>query len=269
MARESEDDFNVYQEAAGWLTLEDAKAVLVVSKKLMTLEAPICCRPDAAPPVLGGVPPFGPLRLTRLALTDSVSSALKVFLDIDLARDLALLHMPTAVSNCITPLAVALRDNRSLTWLQCSARALEDPAAALATILGALTGHPTLRVLRMAVNEYTLREDSSALRALCALVEANTAALQDLRFWGSSLGDAELAPLLSSALAHNTHLRVLDCGKRSALSEALATDVLTAVRAATALRELGVNEDINGAPSLRTAHAMLRGRRAADAMRAR
>ena len=270
VARESEDDFNVYPEAAGWLTLEDAKAVLAVAQKLTTLDAPVCCPPDAAPPVLGGVPPFGPLRLTRLALVDSVGSALEGFLGLaQLATAAQTLHTPpTAVANCITPLAVALRDNRSLTLLQCSARALEDPAAALATFLGALTGHPTLRALFLTGSFHPTRGDGSALRALCALVEADAVALHTLRLLGCTLGDAELAPLLGGALAHNTHLRVLDCGKRSTLSEAAAAEVLPSVHAATALRQLRVNEDVHGAPSLRMAHVMLRIRRAADAGRA-
>ena len=254
-----------YPDATGWLTVEDAEAALAVAHNLTPLVAPIRCPLNAAPPLLRRAPPFGALRLTRLKLTDSATSAAEAFAAH--ARSIAFWALPgpqlppVPVAHCIAPLAEALCDDRSLTWLESDAIALQVPPEALVPIVGALTGHPTLRVLDLEVA-------AQQVHALCALVEADAPALHELRFWGCNFGDAELAPLLGGALAHNTHLRVLDSGLRGTLSEALAAEqVLPAVHAATALRELGVFEDDNGAPSLREAHALLR-RREADAGRA-
>jgi hypothetical protein len=69
---------------------------------------------------------------------------------------------------------------------------------------------------------------AGACAALAALVAADTPALHTLR--ECRLGDAGLGPLVD-ALAHNTHLRVLQYG-RNELSEAFMRDrLLPAVHA--------------------------------------
>ncbi len=264
-----------YPEKAGWLTSEDAEAVLAAAPALQTLDASLRCTPQAAPPLLRGEPPFSPLRATRLKLTDTVESAaetalaaMRGFHNIGIGQMLP----PTPVNACIPLLASALRDSRSLTWLECEAVAVREPPEALATILASLTGHPTLRLLWLYLAASTLQSDdggnNDALRALCMLVEANAPALLVLRLMpsmhgGGNLRDAELAPLLTGALAQNMHLRVLDCGPTSSLTEAVAAQTVPAVRAAASLRELHVGGD--SLPSLREAQALLRARVQADA----
>ena len=127
-------------------------------------------------------------------------------------------------------------------------------------------------MLRLTLLEHTLQyfdlnleRYNVALRALCALVEADSPALRELRIFDESLSDEVLAPLLD-ALAHNTHLRVLDFGTGSAISQALTTErLLPAVRAAAALRVLRLKEHSDGAPALQEVQAMLQARVAADA----
>jgi hypothetical protein len=143
-----------------------------------------------------------------------------------------LLDAPAAVL-----LGDALRANSMLTKLTLvSSNLFADPAAA-AALLGALTGHASLRSLAFS-SEETPTEQAVAFiaPALAALVAADTPALEAL-FVHCNLGDAGMRPLLE-ALPHNTHLKRLMCaGNR--LSAAFARDVLLpAVRANTSLLTL-------------------------------
>lgn len=264
-------------EKAGWLMPEDAEAVLAAAPALQTLVASLRCTPQAAAPLLRGEPPFGPLRVTCLKLTDTRKSAVENALaTVGRYRHVAAGQRvpPAPVNACIPLLASALRDSRSLAWLECDAMAVLDPPEALATVLASLTGHPTLRVLRLHLLGDTLRDvddgPTDALRALCALVQADAPSLSMLRLISTrsshDLHDAELVPLLGDALAHNTHLRVLDCGADSTLSEEAVARVLHAVRAATSLRELHIgDEGEDVVPSMREAQELLRARIKADA----
>jgi hypothetical protein len=168
-----------------------------------------------------------------------------------------------------TLLAGALRDNTSLTELSLTAFAAFVPAAATA-LLGALTGHPSLRVLRLSGTGggYALRGGDGTMEAaaahsdgsaLGALVAANAPALRELDLSHCSLNDAALGPLFD-ALSHNTHLRSLDCSSNF-ISDAMADHLLPAVRANASLRQLRAPA-VSGSATvvLREAEALVRSR---------
>jgi hypothetical protein len=132
-------------------------------------------------------------------------------------------------------LADALRASSTLTQLDLHYTKLYADPAAVVALLGALTGHASLRCLEL-YHAHKPTEQAVALvgPALGALVAANTPALQDLFLFSCHLGDADMRPLLE-ALPHNTHLQVLVC-VGSGMSAAFARDVLLpAVRANTSL----------------------------------
>jgi hypothetical protein len=132
----------------------------------------------------------------------------------------------------------ALRANTTLTSATFKfVRLFDEPASAIA-VLGALTGHRSVRKLDFCYNrglDLTAPVVAAAGAALAALVAADAPALHELSLRSCWLGDAGLAPLLD-ALPHNTHLRVLDCSDNE-LSEAFKRDrLLPAVRANTWLQ---------------------------------
>jgi hypothetical protein len=110
------------------------------------------------------------------------------------------------------------------------------PAAATA-LLGALTGHPSLRSLKISSNRVDAAGQQEAGAALGALVAANAPALQELNVSFCQFGDAVLRPLFD-ALPANTHLRTLRCCN-NVLSDAFVRDtLLPAVRANASLYKL-------------------------------
>ena len=135
------------------------------------------------------------------------------------------------------PVAAALRANATLTSLTLTYSRVFDDADAAAELLGALTGHASLRVLNLSHN-YAAEADLAAVgAALGALVAANAPALTELNVSECALGDDGLRALLQ-ALPHNTHLRQLKCPDNG-ISEVFARDVLLpAVRANASLRRL-------------------------------
>jgi hypothetical protein len=137
-------------------------------------------------------------------------------------------------------LAFALHANATLTSLTLrSVGVWHDPAAG-ASLMGALTGHASLRVLCVCSNSVEPPADPAAAGvSLGALVAANAPALTELSVSFCDLGDDGLRPLFE-ALPHNMHLRTLDV-QGNFLSDAFARDVLLpAVRANTSLRSLFV-----------------------------
>jgi hypothetical protein len=143
-----------------------------------------------------------------------------------------LLDMPAALA-----LGNALRASSTLTAVSLRSVALwRDPRAATA-LLGALTGHASLRSLDISYNEAEPAGQEEAGAALGALVAANAPALTELRVSGCDLGDAGLRPLFD-ALSANTHLRKLDCS-HNRLSDAFVRDaLLPAMRANSSLHDL-------------------------------
>jgi hypothetical protein len=108
----------------------------------------------------------------------------------------------------------ALRANSSLTRLSMSSNVLRNPAVAT-TLLGALTGHRSLRWLQTRHNDFTSAANRAAVgAALGLLIAANAPALEVLDVKCCSLGDVGLRPLMDAPLQQNTHLRVLDCRLR-------------------------------------------------------
>jgi hypothetical protein len=139
-------------------------------------------------------------------------------------------------------LGAALRANATLTSVSLRTDFWSDADAAAALLQG-LTGHASLRVLRVFGNNAP--EDAPAAgAALGALVAANAPALTELDVSSSRLGDAGLRPLFE-ALPANTHLRTL-LFVSNGMTEAGARDVLLpAVRTNTCLRKLFV---VDGQP---------------------
>ncbi len=167
-----------------------------------------------------------------------------------------LLNAPAALA-----LGNVLRASSSLTAL--SLRYVDlwrEPAAATA-LLGALTGHPSLRSLNISGNavEPAGREEAGA--ALEALVAANAPALHELDVSYCNLGDAGLGPLFD-ALPANTHLRKLSCGDNLLLDAFVRARLLPAVRANSSLRELDTRLHTIAA---REAEALVQRRAAVDA----
>jgi hypothetical protein len=130
----------------------------------------------------------------------------------------------------------ALRANATLTSLNFHAELWRDADVA-AALLGALTGHRSVRTLKLSSNHVLEVQCAAAGAALGALVAANAPALQKLDVSMCNLGDAGLRPLFE-ALPANTHLRTLNVSYNN-MSAAFARDVLLpAVRANTSLRTL-------------------------------
>jgi hypothetical protein len=138
----------------------------------------------------------------------------------------------------------ALRACSTLTALTlCGVELWHDPGAAVA-LLGALTGHPSLRSLDISVNGVEPADQEQAAAALGALVAANAPALVSLKASSCDLGDAGLGPLFN-ALPANTHLRTLDCVDNVLTDEFMCEQLLPAVRANTSLVELCLDDDDN------------------------
>ncbi len=132
----------------------------------------------------------------------------------------------------------ALRANTTVTSATFTYVRLFDEPAAAAALLGALTGHRSLRNIDVSCNSVdgpAALAVPAAGAALAALVAANAPALHELSLRSCWLGDAGLAPLVD-ALPHNTHLRVLDCSVNE-LSEAFKRDRLLPVVRANAWLE--------------------------------
>jgi hypothetical protein len=141
----------------------------------------------------------------------------------------ALLDAPAAAL-----LGNALRANATLTALTLYSTQLWSDHAGAATLLGALTGHASLRQLGV-TGEWLSMSEEDKLHAgmlLGALVAANAPALTALDVSSSELSDDGMRPLFE-ALPRNSHLRTLNCSMNR-ISNAFAADVLLpAVRANT------------------------------------
>jgi len=159
---------------------------------------------------------------------------------------LAVLEIDSRASAVGTPLcdaagaalvADALRVNTTLTKLDLYDTFLYGDARAAELLLGALTGHHSLRELHINEADSTMHDCSAFGGALGALIAADAPALLVINCSGNSLGDAGLAPIVD-ALTRNCHLRELDLS-RNGMSEAFARErLLPAVRANISLREL-------------------------------
>ncbi len=105
-------------------------------------------------------------------------------------------------------------------------------------LLRALTGHASLRELKLGTEHQTYEAGYAAAgAALGALVAANAPALQMLWLPYCSLEDEGAGPLVD-ALPHNTHLRTLLLTGNNLTPEFGHGRLLPAVRANTSLRQL-------------------------------
>jgi hypothetical protein len=260
------------------LTPADQVGALLGAALKMTLYAAVGC--DAADaPQLNAEGAFHRLRVKSLNLVDSAAVTLEVMLagqNMWLAADAGIRAAPMPMHECIQPLADALAQSRTLTSLSCETALIRDCPSALATILAALTKHPSLSTLMLMLSSNSLIDDygnDSPLQALCALVAANSPVLRTIYICDREEeeilpyfhGDSVLAQLLD-ALASNTHLCKLDLGELLQISaDVAANKLLPAVHAATALRDLnGLQADEHGAPALAQVQAILQARRKAD-----
>ena len=159
-------------------------------------------------------------------------------LDTDGAR---LLDAPAAMQ-----LADAIAAHHTLLQFGLEQAQFWNDAIAAAAVMRAVTGHPSLQNLDLSFNSPP--DPAAAGAALGALVAADAPALRELDIRHSpQLGEIGLRPLLD-ALAHSTHLRLLDCCN-TGMSEAFARDVfLPAVRANTSLRTLEASKWWNNWP---------------------
>ena len=151
------------------------------------------------------------------------------FLDLDCDGEL-LLSAPVAAL-----FAEAVAASRTLVQLHMVSVCLwHDPAAA-ATVMRALTGHPSLQDLTLGMDAPMNKAAAGVL--VGGLISADAPALKSLSIDGLALGDLGLSPV-AGALAYNQHLRELDCCTTS-MSEAFAREVfLPAIRANTGLLKL-------------------------------
>ena len=142
--------------------------------------------------------------------------------------------------------AAALRANRTLESLTVNYAGMwrdADSAAATAVILGALTGHPSLRELDLSVNVCAPSAAHIVGAALGALVAANAPALHKLRFFMCEIPDDGLTPLYD-ALPANAHLRSLDVEACHMTGALLRSRLLPAVRANTSLTHLQMGHGV-------------------------
>ncbi len=178
-----------------------------------------------------------PEALPALARLLSCSRALTALRVVNSDGGAALFDAPGAAL-----LGAALRGNSTLTSLSLVDTGLLCDADVATTLLGALTGHASLRALDISRNTIANAPTVSAARvaaaaALRLLVAANAPVLTQLNLTWCRLPQAALAPLFH-ALPTNTHLRALDCSGHD-ISDAFVREVLLpAVRANKALREL-------------------------------
>ncbi len=193
----------------------DALVDAALARRLHTLRLSECELPAASAPALARL--LGGGALARL----------------EIKGRLTLLHDAPAAA----VLANALRACRTLTALTLRNVGLwRDPVVATA-LLGALTGHASLRTLVLSHNWIKQADQAVAGAALGALVAANAAALQEVDLYSCGLGDAGLRPLFD-ALPANTHLRTLDC-VANILTDAFACEqLLPAVRVNGSLTKL-------------------------------
>ncbi len=166
-----------------------------------------------------------------------------------------LLDVPAALA-----LGDALRASGTLTAVSLRCVGLWRVPAAATALLGALTGHPSLRSLSAYGNEMEREHQEEAGAALGALVAANAPALVSLDVSECDLGCAGLGPLFD-ALPANTHLTKLDCSFNKLTGVFVRERLLPAVRANASLREL----DAGGSAQKSAAAAENLVRRRADA----
>jgi hypothetical protein len=134
-------------------------------------------------------------------------------------------------------LANVLRACSTLTALTLRSVSLWRHPVVVTALLGALTGHASLRTLDLSYNQLNTADRTVAGAALGALVSANAPALTELDVSDCDLANGGLRPLLD-ALPSNTHLAKMDCSCNDATDAFVCGTLLPAVRANGSLRQL-------------------------------
>ncbi len=176
--------------------------------------------------------------------------------------DVAFLDVPGAAL-----VSSALRANCTLRDLSLRDVGLWEDVKAAVTLLGALTGHASLRSLDLVFNRVRVVAVAPAIGvALGTLVAADAPALEDLNLSWCRLGDAGLGPLCD-ALPRNSHLQGLEAVVNDMSDAFAAQRLLPAVRANTSLRNLAVDkgEGEENAPAAEEAMQLVKARKAAHA----
>jgi hypothetical protein len=180
--------------------------------------------------------------LDRCYVTPASTPALARLLRSDALTTLECRNMHLVDAPATRVLAAALRANATLTSLNLEGVRVFDDTAAGAELLGALTGHTSVRVLSLRSNHVTAADRAAAGAALGALVAANAPALTELNVSDCNLGDAGLRPLFE-ALPHNTHLRTLNCRSNRISINFEMDELLPAIRANASLRRLELDSE--------------------------
>jgi hypothetical protein len=179
-------------------------------------------------------------------LVPASAPALARLLSSDALMKLECTRMDLLNAPAAAVLAAALRANSTLTSLTLDCVGVFTDVAAGAELLGALTGHVSLRVLNLTENIMVAAQQAAAGAALGALLAANAPALTELDVSWCRLRDDGLRALFE-ALPCNTHLRSLYV-PYNYISEAFARGVLLpAVRANSSLRTLRTGADVESA----------------------
>jgi hypothetical protein len=195
------------------------------------VDAALACRLHTVRLIECGLSPASAPALARLLGGGALAQ-----LEVECGYDLLFDEPAAAV------LANALRTCSSLTTLTLQVGLWRDPGAA-AALLGALTGHASLRTLNLFRNGRNATGPVAGA-ALGALVGANAPALTSLDVQECILGDEGLRPLFD-ALPANTHLIKLECDSNN-LTDAFACNVsLPAVRANDSLRHLSCSSQLH------------------------
>jgi hypothetical protein len=187
------------------------------------------------------------VRMRNCILSPASASALARLLSGDALTELELYNAsPVQLfdADASVTVAHALRANATLTSLKLDDVAFWADMTAAETLLDALRGHVSLRVLNLTSNAMETAACKRAGFALAKLVAADSRALHSLLLNHCSADEVCLSPVFQ-ALPYNTHLRTLECTTSfTTLSEHFArTVVLPTVRANTGLEELAVAAD--------------------------
>jgi len=210
------------------------------------LRVQLCCADTAQPALMGALVDAAVarrLRALRLAYCTAPAAALLARLLTEGSLDALEVcdayadDAPLFDAAGAALVAGALRLNTTLTLLTLFGAELWVDVGVACTLLGALTGHPSLCKIQIACDELDVEDCSALGAALAALIAADAPALQLLNCSSNRLGDVGLAPIVE-VLALNRHLRELDVGYNG-MSEAFVLErLLPAVRANTTLCEL-------------------------------
>jgi hypothetical protein len=205
---------------------------------------------------------FSVLALSRCRLSPASAPALARLLGGDTLRCMRIWNddAPLLDAAAAQVLGDALHANSTLHELLLLNSALWRNLAAAVTLLGAATGHRSLREVSLFSNPIGDAQDAAGA-ALGALVAADAPTLLLLDTNECGLQEAALGPLVD-ALPANTHLHTLLLGEVTATAAFLRERLLPAVRANTSLKRLAITVEGEGESDAREAQEIVNSRAA-------